>query len=215
MTHDENINRLKTDFYLYDKYLTVSMLLPKLSCIDVRNEYMTDITSFIFNELSGIFNENYSTLNKKTIYVSVPQSFDDDAWEYIFKNKDFNNALESLGIEYPVEYNPNDFLVFFKKYMFRMMEVSTALLDISYKLNDSDSEFDDSTSINSLINEYLSDELSIEMFNSIRSAIAVKGRVDTDRVITLDDAKSNMQIVYTKLIQEINNIENKSSYTDI
>lgn len=215
MTHDENVNRLKTDFYLYDKYLTVSMLLPKISCIDVRNEYMTDITSFIFNELSGIFNENSSTLNKKTIYVSVPQSFDDDAWEYIFKNKDFNNALESLGIEYPTEYEPNDFLLFFKKYIFRILEVSTAILDISYKLDDPDSEFDDNTTIDDLINEYLKYEASVYMFNYIRNAIKIKGRVDTDRVITLDDAKSNMRIVYTKLIQEINNNENKYSYTDI
>lgn len=215
MTHDENVNRLKADFSLYDKYLTIGILLPKISCIDVRNEYMTDITPFIFNELSSIFNENSSTLNKKIIYVSVPQSFDVDAWEYIFKNKDFNNSLESLGIEYPSKYNPNDFLLFFKKYIFRILEVSTAILDISYELDDPDSEFDDNTTINDLINKYLNHEASVYMFNSIKDAIKVKGKVDTNKVITLDDVKKNMQIVYTKLIQEINNIENKSSYTDI
>ena len=57
MKQIEILNRLRDDFGLYSNYLSVSMLLPKISSIDVRNEYMTDISSFIFNELSSIFNE--------------------------------------------------------------------------------------------------------------------------------------------------------------
>ena len=215
MKQIEILNRLRSDFVSYSKYLSVSMLLPKISSIDVRNEYMTDISSFIFNELSSIFNEDSTVLNKKTIYVSVPKSFDNDAWEYIFKNQDFIHALESLGITYPDNYNPYEYLLFFKKYLFRMLEVSTALLDISYKLNDSDSTFDEDTTINDLIDNYLNMDCAREMFDDIRNAIIIKGKVDTDKVITLDIVKANLKFVYDKLLQEINNVENRSSYTDI
>ena len=96
-----------------------------------------------------------------------------------------------------------------------MLEVSTALLDISYKLNDSDSTFDEDTTINDLIDNYLNADYAREMFDDIRKAIIIKGKVDTDKVITLDMVKTNLKFVYDKLLQEINNVENQSSYMDI
>ena len=53
------------------------------------------------------------------------------------------------------------------------------------------------------------------MFYDIRKAILIKGKVDTDKVITLDMVKTNLKFVYDKLLQEINNVENQSSYMDI